>query len=632
MFSPSQNIGTVNLILPRDPDELLDVWLPVLQGTSKQPIGGELHCVLQFEPSSRSGVIISKTKPTINTLSPTNSNSVNVSNLSSPSTTTGNTGKLKNSIGSSSISAIHHTISAPPPLLTKSSINSTSSNSSHTPITTVGGSRMMKRVSSDFDGHAAALTINELMTGLENVKQVIEAQNDTKIVSPNSSSGGGSILVQSQTPERLGILRSARTELEEIRDQISKEETLSEEWRNKLVELSQAYMNDLTILMSTKAWENVNHQRASHRISQAGGAGPITNQLQNSLNRQHIEVTKEYYTMDNLELFDQLLDHGYAMQVTKPGDLDIENKIVTGSEIKLDYTAFIWDSANTLAVSFESSNDNNKSMEMQIGNEEYPAGLSLGLEGLCAGTEFLLCISPALAFGEDGTDKVPPNTHVLYEGKIISIKSPSPTLKRFESTLDPDNLIRNSRASMRFPARTNRVSVSINNGGDDKKSSQSLSLEKLAQTFAEQNNISTEKKNTVYAPPPLPPRSDYSRTLSKEPSAEAISTSSATLTRVPPPRPVNHSSQRTLDSQFSYDTVGSSVTSGKANSCASFDDWLEKAGLSSYSLAFQELGVEEIEDLQHVQKSDLENMGMCLIQIRKFISHIGKLGYSIDNS
>jgi len=55
----------------------------------------------------------------------------------------------------------------------------------------------------------------------------------------------------------------------------------------------------------------------------------------------------------------------------------------------------------------------------------FPAGLNIGLRGMCIGERRLVSIPPSLAFGEKGMEvksmKIPPNSYVIYDIELISI-------------------------------------------------------------------------------------------------------------------------------------------------------------------------------------------------------------------
>mmetsp|Transcript_2149 Transcript_2149/g.6614 ORF Transcript_2149/g.6614 Transcript_2149/m.6614 type:complete len:158 (-) Transcript_2149:79-552(-) len=138
-------------------------------------------------------------------------------------------------------------------------------------------------------------------------------------------------------------------------------------------------------------------------------------------------------------------------------------------------------------------------------------------------------------------------------------------------------------------------------------------------------------------PPPLPPRSSRRvsgaachppGSISPTPSSGASDSSSAVASNgpsgapIPPPR-----SALRRPSQVDIEN-GNRL--GRVSSAVKFEDWLNDSGFGQYADAFHELGVEEIGDLEHVKPTDLEAMGMRLIQVRKFAVQVNRLG--IPNS
>uniref|UniRef100_A0A7S2W1Z8 peptidylprolyl isomerase n=1 Tax=Mucochytrium quahogii TaxID=96639 RepID=A0A7S2W1Z8_9STRA len=576
---PASTIGVAEFRIPSNVSDLQDLWQPILDPKTMQPSKAELHLVLQFQAS---GGICSPP------MSPNRSNSMFVS---------GPSGVTRSPRGSDLGTGRDFPGQQPGGRVARGGSASVLSTSP------LGSSKKdLALPSGHFDGKAAAATINELMNSLEQVKQIIEAHNQ------EGGGSSGTIVVQNRDNERMQMLRNTRNELDSIRTQIESEESLSKEWKEKLVNLADAYGEDLSILLSTHAWHDVN-RRMSTRASSSTYASPaLAMPPIKDETSTFVEQTKDF-TIDNIELFDTLLEEGFALQVESPGT-PLENGafIAKGDTITMEYTVFIWDSANSQAVSYDDSKASGP-LQFTVGDGDVPSGLCLGVEGLGLNAEFVLTISPALAYGEAGTDHVPPDTHILYEGKIIQVSQTSISLQQ---GFDDDGMIAEAnkhKASVRYPARQNRVSIaSVPVSPIDVPVGKSSTMEELTQAFVEQTNLAKEEQaQAKHTPPPLPPRSsEYSSKRSL-----VSGTSNSNLPRAAPgpvpPRPTSSS----LSKLSEPETV---------------DEWLNQIGFQAYAPALHELGVEDFGDLELVLESDLKQMGMRLIQVRKFAAQVNKLG------
>jgi FKBP-type peptidyl-prolyl cis-trans isomerase len=666
-LGPPLPIGTVTLALPARPGDVDDVWLPVMDG--KNAPQGEVHCVIQFIPSGVAALGAAAGPQA----------GVPAGALPAPPGTPPGTPP-----------------GAPPALLAGDRRGSTPQQSSTQMQISYVQAQMAARdaagqsprgmqTDSSFDGHAAALTINELMDALENIKRILHS----------AGSEGGAVAGAQADPERLANLRAARADLDNVQQQIAETTLLSDEWRGKLIGLATAYGNDLTVLLAAEAWQDVN-RRLTFRRSQkdkaaatppplsplqrpAGSAAPSksstppppplppaalaspSHQLAATARRTpqpHEETTKPY-SLESVELFDALLDKGFAVQVVARGKGVLA--VAKDDLVTIDYTAYIWDSANGEAVSFESSKERGP-LTFTVGDEEVPVGLSLALADQLEGAQFSACISPALAWGESGSDQVPPNTHVVYEGKITKVVRPtlpdpavSEGLRRFGSNVDPDEAVRKSRASIRFPARQNRVSLS------HEKSVQGLSMDELTRAFlsagpgvatATDKNAASipapppPNKNGI-APPVAPPRTPTPTNMALSSAAAAAAAAADELPSspsmaggAPPPLPPRSDYvRRPKDSSTPPPLAPRPVSSSKPDNSRrqggppatqDIEAFLAEGGFAPFSKAFHDIGVEHIQDLEHVQKSDLEAMGMRLIQIRKFAAHLNKQGLRND--
>jgi len=383
--------------------------------------------------------------------------------------------------------------------------------------------KFSRHSSGEFDGKAAAATINELISSLEKVKMIIHAQDASSLET---------VLVQTEhDPNRLQQLRAAKTELESIQFHIESEGSLSKEWRQKLIELAASYSNDLTVLMSAQAWQNVD-KRASVKMPMLSPALPprpgrtITATKPVTIFR-NVEPSKGY-SISDLDMFDELLDDGVCVQVVETG-MKSSPLIKKGDVVTLDYVAYIWDSAHCIAVAFDSTIESGY-LTFVVGDEDTPRGLSMGVEGLVLETQAICTITPDLGFGDKGNELVPPETHLMYELKVIRhVPNSSDAIPDHDHTT-PGTLQRQFSGGSKFAARENRAS---------------LALDPIAEPPITQDDLTS---------------------------------------------------------------------------------WLTGLSLQHYMEPLKEIGVEELQDLEHVLPEDLEAMGMRVIQIRKFNASVKKLG------
>ncbi|GBG23959.1 Peptidyl-prolyl cis-trans isomerase [Hondaea fermentalgiana] len=568
-LAPPTLMGVVTLQVPETPNQLEDVWIPILEPKTMEATSAELHCVFQFE--ARNANFAAPLSPSRFTMGATASNGFD----SAMRTATPASGPTRSSTITSTTTTPAAAVAAATAMrpgadvtraraLTSSAVDAKQGSKSARPL-------------SGFDGHAAALTINELMDSLEKVKRIIETHSGAGM-----GGNGAAVVVQSSDPERLELLRSARDELDNVQTQIETESTISKEWRAKLVDLASAYGADLAVLLSAEAWDDVDRRRS--RVVPKAGAAPGSGGPQEgtSDSKAIFQETTKTFALESLDLFDSLLDKGYAVEVIESGNAN-SAPIVPGDKVSLDYTVYIWDSVHMLAVSYADSATSG-ALDFVVGDEEQPMGLSLGVESLHEGARFSVCISPALAYGENGTTNVPPNTHVLYEATVLNVQPhagaapPEEYVKACEAATavedshtnsDPNSRLKTNRLSIRYPARQNRVSLAQPAEGGDPLP----------------RSASTE--------PPLKP----SMSTSSESTA-------ATTSEVLP-------------------------TDGSAPQFRSVDGWLADIGFDQFASSFHDLGVEELADFGLVQRADLERIGMRLIQVRKFIAHVANLGITI---
>jgi len=693
------DIGFVELNLPKESDQIHDLWVPILHPETKLPGFGELHCVLGYKRRKRSNVNPGKNttssslkKPIAQVVS-TLKATAKIINLPSGTASGGQNVQL--------LDASQSSLSAQSTASGRNSMGDDKTSKDEASVST--GNRDSHKVS-HFEGAAAAAAVNEVLSDLEQVKTTLEVHG--------RSSGP-------KSPETLAELRVAKEQVHQIEAQIEATPLLSKEWRKNLQTIVEEYDAELMKLLSVSAWTSVREsvalkEKAVHK------------------------ATKKAFALNSLDLFDDLIDKGFALQVMKHGTG--ESKVYQGDTVVLEYTASIWDAVNMQAISYATSEESG-ALRFVVGSDDVPKGLDLALRSCSNGCEFTLCLTPDMAYGETGTDVVPPNTHVLYEATLVSVIAEPSCANTQDRFADEDDFLRfrerNKRRSIRFPARDKALSLADSDPEPSrvislvppplpprrpKKSKSTLSSlspdEALAtseppaskhpedsrQTSAE--SIASDTKSSTQPPTrELPvdpsnssneetPASPVSSGAGKEeegvpflsalqqelasslkarrdatpmPSLTPTSSSTSTFTPVStptlPPTPAQTTLAEASGCQDGLDATITSPLSSKsdpdlqitqgeawkttattssfssanstdqdkealAKNIQSVEDLLKNAGLLSFLKPLQDIGVESLSDMTFIRQSDLTDMKMKVVHIRKLTSLLDLLGIS----
>jgi len=250
-----------------------------------------------------------------------------------------------------------------------------------------------------------------------------------------------------------------------IEENLMRDSHLPSEWRDKLLALTQAYEQEVTVILSTEAWGDI-EKRFSTRMELSNKQNSSESQPSSPRGpQQHVEIIKEC-VFDSIELFDALLDQGYAPKVTYQGSPPF---VCDRDIVSIEYTAYIVNSPR--AVSFESSKEKGP-WTFSMRDPNIPEGLRLVVKGLGVGARFEVVLSPEKAYGTTGHESIPPNSHLMYAGTIIDIKADDGSTQVLE---DPSMARLKKRDLMKYPSRENRASEAL-------------------------------QRSPVIVPPPVPPR------------------------------------------------------------------------------------------------------------------------------
>lgn len=113
-----------------------------------------------------------------------------------------------------------------------------------------------------------------------------------------------------------------------------------------------------------------------------------------------------------------------ATQATTSASLQKEDSIVgTGAEatngkrVSVHYTGTLTD-----GTKFDSSKDRNEPFEFTLGEGRVIAGWEQGVLGMKEGGKRKLTIPPELGYGQQAVGPIPPNSTLLFEIELLSVK------------------------------------------------------------------------------------------------------------------------------------------------------------------------------------------------------------------
>jgi FKBP-type peptidyl-prolyl cis-trans isomerase FkpA len=88
-----------------------------------------------------------------------------------------------------------------------------------------------------------------------------------------------------------------------------------------------------------------------------------------------------------------------------------------GDRISVHYTGWLTDNTK-----FDSSLDSNQPYEFVLGQGDVIKGWDTGLVGMKVGGKRKLTIPPEMAYGEQGSGPIPPNSTLIFEVELLSIQ------------------------------------------------------------------------------------------------------------------------------------------------------------------------------------------------------------------
>jgi len=112
------------------------------------------------------------------------------------------------------------------------------------------------------------------------------------------------------------------------------------------------------------------------------------------------------------------LADGLKYTDTKVGDGAAAQK---GYIVSLQYTGWIYRNG-TKGAKFDSSLDRGKPFTFTLGQKQVIAGWDEGISGMKIGGQRTLIIPPGLAYGASGNGMIPPNSTLIFEVELVSVR------------------------------------------------------------------------------------------------------------------------------------------------------------------------------------------------------------------
>ena len=113
-----------------------------------------------------------------------------------------------------------------------------------------------------------------------------------------------------------------------------------------------------------------------------------------------------------------------ANMITTADGLQMEDEVVgTGPEVKSGDTVTVnYVGTLTDGTKFDSSYDRNQPFTTQIGVGQVIKGWDEGIVGMKVGGKRKLIIPPSLGYGDQAAGTIPPNSTLIFEVELVSIK------------------------------------------------------------------------------------------------------------------------------------------------------------------------------------------------------------------
>ncbi|MBR7800426.1 FKBP-type peptidyl-prolyl cis-trans isomerase [Undibacterium fentianense] len=116
------------------------------------------------------------------------------------------------------------------------------------------------------------------------------------------------------------------------------------------------------------------------------------------------------------------------LHLTKLGIIDTVvgtgDEVVNGSNVEVHYTGWIYNHKawNLHGAQFDTSRDSGIPLQLIVGAKQVIRGWDMGLLGMKVGGKRTLMIPAYLAYSTQGSGNIPPNTHLVFDVELVSVK------------------------------------------------------------------------------------------------------------------------------------------------------------------------------------------------------------------
>lgn len=116
------------------------------------------------------------------------------------------------------------------------------------------------------------------------------------------------------------------------------------------------------------------------------------------------------------------------LHITKLGIIDTVvgsgEEVTNGVVVEVHYTGWLYNHKawNLHGAQFDTSRDAGTPLQVQVGAKQVIRGWDLGLLGMKVGGKRTLLIPAYLGYSTQGSGNIPPNTHLVFEVELVSIK------------------------------------------------------------------------------------------------------------------------------------------------------------------------------------------------------------------
>lgn len=116
------------------------------------------------------------------------------------------------------------------------------------------------------------------------------------------------------------------------------------------------------------------------------------------------------------------------LHITKLGITDtVEgtgDAVVNGNLVEVHYTGWLYNHKawNLKGAQFDTSRDSGTPLQVMVGARQVIRGWDMGLLGMKVGGKRTLMIPAYLAYSTQGSGNIPPNTHLVFEVELVSLK------------------------------------------------------------------------------------------------------------------------------------------------------------------------------------------------------------------